>query len=148
MKRMTPMTMQRVYRGSSQGVLATLFLSMLAISGVAWVSRGMITQEQWPVKWLEVDGAFERVSAEQIRASLVPVSAGSYFTVDMDSIHEAAYRQPWVESITVQKIWPDTVKVQIIEFMPAAHWTGDRLISNSGEMFEVIGAKDIFNINS
>jgi cell division protein FtsQ len=116
---------------------------MLAIAGVAWVSRGIITQEQWPVKWLEVDGAFERVSAEQIRASLVPVSAGSYFTVDLESIHEAAYRQPWVESITVQKIWPDTIKVQVKEFMPAAHWTGDRLISSSGEIFEVAGARDI-----
>lgn len=115
----------------------------MAAGGVTWVGLGMLTQEQWPVKWLEIDGVFERVSAEQVRATLVPVSTGSYFTVDVDAIQEAAYRLAWVESVKVQKTWPDTVKVHVSEFTPVAHWTGDRLISASGELFEVNGAAEI-----
>lgn len=134
---------RKTCRGFSQGLLATLALCLIAAGGATWVGMGMLTQDQWPVKWLEVDGVFERVSAEQIRASLVPVTAGSFFTVDQGAIREAAHRHPWIETVKVQKAWPDTVKVHISEYTPVAHWTGDRLISNSGEPFEVSGAADI-----
>jgi len=138
----------RASRGFSEGLLPTVFMCGLAIAGVIWVGIGMTTKEQWPIRWLEIDGTFERVSAEQIRASLLPISAGSYFTVDLEKMHEAAYRQPWIESAIIQKIWPDTVKVQIKEFTPVAHWTGDQLISRSGASFEVSGAAGIQGLPS
>ncbi len=131
---------RRTGRGYSQSLFATLLICLLAIGGITWVSMGILTQEQWPVRWIEIDGAFERVSAEQIRASLVPVSAGSFFTVDLEEIRQAAYRHAWVESVTVNKTWPDTIKVRIREFVPVAHWTGDYLISSSGASFEVAGS--------
>ena len=139
------MTIHRRRRsaGFSQGLLATLLITVLAAAGVAWVYMGMVTQQQWPVRWLEVDGAFERVSAEQLRASLAPVSAGSFFTVDLERIKAAAYRQPWVADATVQKTWPDTVKVTIREFTPVAHWTGGHLVSGDGVAFQVPGAAEI-----
>jgi cell division protein FtsQ len=135
---------QRRYgRGFSQGLLATMLFVALAAGGVTWVYMGMVTQQQWPVRWLEIDGAFERVSAEQIRASLTPVTEGSFFTVDLERIKAAAYRQAWVADATVQKTWPDTVKVTIREFTPMAHWTGGKLVSGSGESFQVPGAAEI-----
>jgi cell division protein FtsQ len=130
-------------RGYSQDLLAILFMCLLAAGGAIWVAMGMVTAEQWPVRWLEVDGAFERVSAEQIRASLIPATSGSYFTVNLGKIRQAAYRQPWVETATVQKSWPDTVHVEIKEFTPVAHWIGDYLISSNGTSFEVAGAAGI-----
>jgi cell division protein FtsQ len=129
--------------GFIQGFVTTLFLFVLATAGVVWVGMGMVTKEQWPVRWLEIDGAFERVSAEQIRASLAPLSTGSYFTIDLEQISQAAYRQPWVENVIVRKAWPDTVRVQIKEFVPVAHWTGDFLVSGKGASFEVAGAEGI-----
>ncbi len=143
MNRKVTIQMHRTVRGFSEGLVATLLMCLLAVGGVAWVGMGMLTQEQWPVRWLEIDGAFERVNAEQIRASLVPVSSGSFFTVDLEKIRQVAYRQPWVESATVQKSWPDTVRVQVKEFTPVAHWIGDYLISSSGSSFEVAGAAGI-----
>ena len=133
----------KMSRGFIQSLMTTVFLFLLAVAGVVWVGMGMITQQQWPVRWLEIDGAFERVSAEQIRASLAPIATGSYFTIDLEKIREAAYRQSWVESAVVQKTWPDTVKVQIKEYVPVAHWSGDFLISGSGASFEVTGAEGI-----
>jgi cell division protein FtsQ len=130
-------------RGFSQGLVATFFLCLLAAGGVVWVYMGMVTQERWPVRWLEIDGTFERVSAEQVRASLAPVSVGSFFTIDLEAIKKAAYRQAWVADAAVQKTWPDTIKVGIREFIPVAHWTGGRLISDRGRSFQVPGAAEI-----
>jgi cell division protein FtsQ len=130
-------------RGHLANLLAALVLILLAVVGVAWVYLGMMTRDQWPIRWLEVDGQFERVSAEQLRASLAPLVAGSYFTVDLQGVREMAYRQPWVSDVLVQKSWPDTVMVRVQEFEPVAHWTGGRLISRDGRAFEVPGADEI-----
>src|SRR5210317_253714 len=97
-------------RGFSAGVALTLLLFLLAAAGVAWVYNGMIAQERWPIRWLEVDGPFERVSAEQVRARLTPLVSGSFFTVNTRVMRETASSMPWVARVTVQKTWPDTVQ--------------------------------------
>lgn len=128
--------------GFSQGfALSLVFLA--ACAGVAWVTMGMTTREQWPVRWLEVGGTFERISAEQLRASLAPVVTGSFFTVNLETIRHAAYRQPWVARAVVSKNWPDTVLVRVVEHQPVAHWTEGRLVSTEGVAFAVPGADEI-----
>ena len=142
---MTPCAVQLPdsQKGYLTNLLAALVLLVLALVGVAWVYLGMMTRDQWPIRWLEVDGSFERVSAEQLRASLAPLVAGSYFTVDLQDVKAVAYRQPWVSDAVVQKHWPDTVTVRVREFEPVAHWTEGRLISRDGRSFKVPGADEI-----
>ena len=130
-------------RGFSGGVALTLFLFVIAAAGVAWVYNGMIAQERWPIRWLEIDGPFERVSAEQVRALLAPMVNGSFFTVNTRQMREKAGGMPWVASVTVQKIWPDTVQVTIHEHTPVAHWIDDYLLDANGAPFTVPSAKEI-----
>lgn len=143
MKRLAEHAQPRYGRGFNQGIFTVLLMFMLAMGGMAWVYAGMITQEHWPIRWLELDGAFDRVSAEQLRASIVPVASGSFFTVDLTAVKNAAFRQAWVSSVTVQKAWPDTVRVQVREYVPMAHWIDGQLISTTGQQFEVPGADEI-----
>ena len=130
-------------RGFSAGVALTLLLFLLAAAGVAWVYNGMIAQERWPIRWLEIDGPFERVSAEQVRAILAPMVNGSFFTVNTRQMREKAGELPWVASVTVQKTWPDTVQVTIREHTPVAHWIDDYLLDANGAPFTVPSAKEI-----
>ena len=130
-------------RGFSAGVALTLLLFFLAAAGVAWVYNGMIAQERWPIRWLEIDGPFERVSAEQVRAILAPMVNGSFFTVNTRQMREKAGELPWVASVTVQKTWPDTIQVTIREHTPVAHWIDDYLLDANGAPFTVPSAKEI-----
>jgi cell division protein FtsQ len=130
-------------RGFSAGVTLTLLLFVLAAGGVAWVYNGMIAQERWPIRWLEIDGPFERVNAEQVRASLAPLVNGSFFTVNTRVIREIASVMPWVASVSVQKTWPDTVQVTIHEHAPVVHWVDGYLLDANGKPFTVPSANEI-----
>jgi cell division protein FtsQ len=129
--------------GFSGGVAVILLLFLLATCGVAWVYTGMTAQERWPIRWLQIDGPFERVGAEQVRAVLSPLVTSSYFKVDTQRMREMAGNMPWVSAVTVQKSWPDTVHVTIHEFTPVAHWVDGQLIAANGEYFSVPAADEI-----
>ena len=124
-------------RGFSHGLLTILLLFMMASAGFAWVSMGIVARDRWPIRWLEINGSFQRVSAEQLRASLTPLVASSFFTLDLQALRDAADRNSWVSAIKVQKRWPDTVVVEVEEFVPFAHWNRGQLISSRGEAFSV-----------
>jgi cell division protein FtsQ len=129
--------------GFSSGLLAILLLFAVAVSGVVWVSMGIVAKEQWPIRWLELNGSFQRVSADQMRGSLAPLVNASFFTVDLQQLYETAARKPWVASVSVQKNWPDTVTVTISEHVPIAHWNSGQLISTQGVLFSAPDADEI-----
>jgi len=130
-------------RGFHAGMIITLILFLFASAGVAWVYTGMIAQERWPIRWLEVDGPFERVGAEQVRANLTSLVNGSYFKVETGRMREIAGNMPWVSNVNVQKNWPDTVQVTISEYTAVAHWVNGQLIASDGEAFTVPAADEI-----
>ncbi len=127
-------------RGFSYGIL---LLFILAAAGFVWVSMGIVAKDRWPIRWLEINGSFQRVSAEQLRASLTPLIASSFFTIDLQALRDAADRNSWVSAIKVHKRWPDTVAVEIEEFVPFAHWNRGQLISSRGKAFSVPEADGI-----
>jgi cell division protein FtsQ len=98
---------------------------------------GIVTSERWPIRWLEVNGAFQRVSAEQLRASLASRIEANFFTVDLQDLQAAAQRISWVSVARVQKQWPDTVRVEVEEYAPVAHWNSGQLIADHGGLFAV-----------
>lgn len=127
---------------SLNGVLLSLLL-LTAAGGVAWVYTGMVTLERWPIRWLDIDGEFERISAEQIRKRVAPMVEGSYFTVDLEQIESAVSELAWVSRATVHKTWPDAVQVRVQEYVPVAHWIDGQLIASDGRAFRVPGAAEI-----
>lgn len=130
-------------RGFSHGIWLVLALFAAAVAGTTWVSTGIVASERWPIRWLEVNGSFQRVSAEQLRSSLAPLVSASFFTVDLQKLNDSALRKPWVAAVNVQKKWPDTVVVTVEEFQPLAHWNKDALVSSRRTVFDAPDAAAI-----
>jgi len=129
--------------GFASGALVLVVLFLLTAAGIAWVSLGIVTSERWPIRWLEVNGKFQRVSAEQLRASLSARTDANYFTIDLQGLTEAALRNSWVAAARVRKEWPDTIRVEVEEYVPVAHWNQGELIADTGEPFVVPEADTI-----
>lgn len=130
-------------RGFTSGLMAVLTLFLLAAGGCVWVSMGIVASDRWPIRWLEVNGSFQRVSAEQLRATMAPLIEDSFFTIDLHRMRDGAERISWVSAVRIRKTWPDTVSVSIEEYTPVAHWNQGRLVSDQGESFTVPEADGI-----
>jgi len=115
-----------------------LALLLLALPVVA-VVEGWIGAERWPLRTLRVVGDLERVDADRLRATVLPLAGRGYFAVRPDEIQRAVAKLPWVEQVEVRKQWPDVLVVQISEHRPFAWWGEDRLLSERRRLLPAAG---------
>ena len=125
-------------------------LTLLTAVGICLVAafatlgvHSVVASQTLPIRWIEAQGAFERVSAQQIRTAAAPLLEGGFFGVDLDRLRYAVEDIPWIRSAGVQRQWPDKVQIRVLEHQPVGQWGEGRLVSDAGEVFEVAGAASI-----
>lgn len=91
----------------------------------------------WPIEWVRLEGDFEHVSAEQVRAVAAPLVRNGFFGLRLTDVQTAVEALPWIKAAGVRKVWPDTVVIRIEEHVPMVRWIDGQLISDSGEVFEL-----------
>jgi cell division protein FtsQ len=114
-------------------------LGALGLLGSIWWLGGWGDERHWPIRWLEVAGELERVTAAQVRAAAAGEAGEGFFGVDIETTREAVQALPWVAGATVSRRWPDALYIEIRERRAVARWNGDALIGDSGARFEVAG---------
>ncbi|MGB0134232.1 cell division protein FtsQ/DivIB [Dokdonella sp.] len=121
-------------RSMAWGIALTLVA--LPIVGVL---NGWFASQRWPVRKIELRAEYAHVSAEQIRATVQNHLDRGFFAVQLSEVQKAVAQLPWVERVEARKQWPDTLLLTVYERQPFARWGGSRLLSRTGELFEVPG---------
>jgi len=119
-----------------------LAIALVALP-VVGLLRGWFAADRWPVTQLTVQAEFKHVSAEQIRAAVLPRLGKGFFALDLDAVQKAVAALPWVESVEARKHWPDTLQLRVYERQPFARWNDKQLISRQGRVFDVPDAGDL-----
>jgi len=88
-----------------------------------------------PLRAVRVEGALQHVSRTQLRAAIMPHATAGFFGVDVDAIKRAVTQLPWVESVSVRRIWPDSLGVEVVEQAAFARWGGGGLVNPDGALF-------------
>lgn len=123
-------------RGSIRLVAWCLAIALVVLP-IVGVLRGWFAVDRWPVTQLTMQAEFKHVSAEQIRAAVLPRLGKGFFALDLDGVQKAVAALPWVESVEASKRWPDTLLLRIYERQPFARWNSQQLISREGKVFAV-----------
>jgi cell division protein FtsQ len=109
---------------ASLGALAVATLA--AVLGVA-LDR--------PVRRVEVDGAFQRVSPLDVEQVVRARLTGGFVTANLEALRVAIEALPWVDRARVQRRWPDSLAVQVTEQTASARWGAAALLNARGELF-------------
>lgn len=108
------------------GVFARLFLMLTLIA--------LLTSTVMFVKWLNRPGnfAFKKVElvnyldnqeSKELQQIAAKALNGGFFSLNVDEFREELLAElPWVKSVSVRKIWPDKLLVEIAEYKPVVRW--------------------------
>ena len=104
---------------------------------VSWGVFGLISElrHKAPLAMITVEGDISIVDRDELASRLRPVVQGSYFSIDLVAIRDAVLASPWVESMSVQRRWPDGLRVFVVEKKAVARWGEKGFVSARGEIF-------------
>jgi len=104
---------------------------VLALSGLAGIGWAL----DRPVSVVSIDGSFQRVSPGQIEKVVAPLARAGFMSADLDAIQRAVEAIPWVDHARVQRRWPASLHVTVVEQTAAARWGESGLLNTRGELF-------------
>ncbi len=134
--------MQAVKRSSnSDGRFSRLMnllfsgLFVLTLGGVGWLLELFSDPATLPIRRVQVEGEFQAVQPVHLEQVIAAAVDGGFFSLDMAAIREQVISEPWISDATVRRIWPDTLRVSIVEQVAVACWNDTALLNSLGDVF-------------
>jgi len=113
-----------------QAMFAVLFTAFLVWSVYALLDPGTL-----PIKQVKIEGEFSRLSGATLHELVRDKVRGNFFNLDVTAVRNALLADPWVQDISVQRVWPDTIQVFVREQAAVARWSDTGLLNRSGQYF-------------
>jgi len=118
----------------------TLALSLLLLTAlVFWAYGNKLAEVTYvkslPIKYVRTEGVFQYLSKDELKTVLQPLVMTGFFDVDVQAIQLAVSTMPWVEEVSVKRIWPDAIDIKVREKTPYVRWREDSLITEQGVIF-------------
>jgi cell division protein FtsQ len=122
-------------------ILANCLFTLVVLAAAAAISPSVINLPIFALKEVSItgtnktDGRFKYITREQINSLISSQIAGSFFTVDLDTISNAFEKLPWVRAASVRRHWPHSLEVKLEEHVVLARRGSSELVNNYGEVF-------------
>ncbi len=101
-----------------------------------WVREPLAKVFERPIKSVVVEGEFQLISKERATELIGDEIDSDFLQQDLMELKQALLSDPWVEKVMLNRRWPDTLVVKIIEQKPIARW-GDGFLNQRGEIVRV-----------
>ena len=104
---------------------------VLCVSGFKW----LWDSSYFPVQKIHFYGELKETNATVLAGVAQRNITGNFFKADMNVLKEALLEDQWIESVRVQRLWPNTVNVFVVEREVKAKQEDNRLIDAKGVVF-------------
>jgi cell division protein FtsQ len=89
----------------------------------------------FPISHVKVIGDYSHVDRAEVEQIVKPLVQKSFFATDLASIQHQLLTISWLETVAVQRVWPNKIVITLKERTPLAVWNDNHLITNDGVMF-------------
>ena len=129
-------------KSSSFSILFVILLAGVCIFGT-WK---LLDPATLPVKHVRVQGQFQYLSESKMQSLVSDVVRGGFFNLNVKAIQEVLLTDPWVNWVTVKRVWPDGIRVHVKEQTATSHWNENSLLNAESEIFTPDNANELVGI--
>lgn len=108
------------------------FITLFILTGILYATPFSLLQ--FPIQEVKVIGA-NHINHQQMQQLLRPFVSKGFFGVEVEEIKEKILQISWVSHVSVRRIWPNQVWINIAEKKPVARWNKDSLLTSVGDLF-------------
>lgn len=88
-----------------------------------------------PIKTMLIKGKFRHLDRDNLRRVMSKAIDGGFFTTDIQRIRKAGQSLPWVDDVSISRVWPDKLIMEVSEQRPVARWRAKALVNGRGQVF-------------
>jgi cell division protein FtsQ len=115
-------------------MLGFLLMGLGGAFGVRQGALWLVSRPMFEIHQVRVVGELEQVDRDLILKRVLALK-GSFFNLDLAGVSAELRTVPWVRSVTIRRVWPDQLEVNVEEHHALARWGDSELINTKGERF-------------
>jgi cell division protein FtsQ len=123
------------------GGLMAVLVATVIVASVVW----MMKPATLPIKRVHIEGEFLRLDTIRLQELVTEKVRGGFFNIDVAAIRNALLALPWVNNVSVHRVWPDGLRVIVNEQTAVVRWNEAGLLNEQGHYFSP--EKDTFPHN-
>ncbi len=136
----SPMTKAEAQRLEQQRRATMLWLKLMVMlvvfgGGIYWGAVTLLDPTLLPLKVVRTDGRFRHMQRQDLEQAIGDLSRGGFLTVDVEAIRDKAKSLPWVDKVSVRRVWPDSLQLWVDEHVPLSRWGENGVLNMRGEVF-------------
>ncbi len=114
-------------------LIVVMLIAVTAALALAY--RELTRPGSLPLRVIEIKGEFRHLDAAAIERTVSAAIDGGFFTCDLPRLRDAVLAMPWVEEVSIRRVWPDRLRMQVSEQVPLARWGEDALVNVHAQVF-------------
>ncbi len=111
---------------------AVLFFIALLLS----VPYILPAEQILPIDKIKVSGDYRQINMTKINQQLDSFLGKGFFSVNIQSLQQDISKQPWIKSVSVKRVWPNQLQVDITKKQAVARWDDEHLLSQQAVIFK------------
>lgn len=120
----------RFHSDSSAIQLVLLLLIALFLMGRT-VYLYLADVYRFPLTNVKIAASYEHISHRELVSVIAPYLSMSYFMMPSSQLSSALKKMDWVAEVSIDKVWPDTLKIKISEKKPIAFFNHYLLMADA-----------------
>lgn len=89
----------------------------------------------FPITDVIVDGDLVYLERQDVIEVIAPEVKRGFFKLELDQLTYSLESLPWVKAVSLRRVWPEALMVEVVEQRAFAYWGDDGLVSVGGEAF-------------
>jgi cell division protein FtsQ len=91
-----------------------------------------------PITSISIEGRFHYLSQQKVQALVAERVSANFLQLDMTALKNSMEQNPWIDTVSIARQWPDRLLVRVEEQQPIARWGNDAFMNMRGDIVEVV----------
>lgn len=113
------------------GLLFILILLALVLASRV-VYLFLADTQRFPINTVKIAATYQHITRKDLEAILSKYMEASFFTLPVNRLRTDLASLDWAKQVSIDRVWPDTLKIKLEERKPVAIWNNNALITSDG----------------
>jgi cell division protein FtsQ len=110
-----------------------LLLLVPVMAGAVYLSN---QDALMPIRTIQLSGTFQYIDQKEVESTVQQFIGEGFFSLDIRRVQKTLSDKPWTDSISIRRVWPDRLKIEIVEKVPVARWDKNHLLSDKAVVYQ------------